>query len=34
MKIVCINPPKFVKRFLRLFKRNKKKPVERDGQSV
>lgn len=24
MKIVCINPPKFLKRLLRLLKRNKK----------
>ena len=23
MKIVCFNPPKFIKKFLRLFKRNK-----------
>ena len=34
MKIVCITPPTLVKRCLRLNKRNKKKPVECDGQSV
>lgn len=25
MKIVCFNPPKFIKKFLLLFKRNKQK---------
>ncbi len=25
MKIVCFNPPEFIKKFLRIFKRNKKK---------
>ena len=25
MKIVCFNPPKFIKKFLRLFKSNKQK---------
>ena len=34
MKIVCINPPKIVKRILKLFAKNRKKPVENDGQSV
>lgn len=23
MKIVCVNPPKFIKKFLKLFKRKK-----------
>ncbi len=34
MKIICINPPKFLKSFLRLFRRNKKKPVDDDGRDV
>lgn len=34
MKIVCINPPKIVKRILKLFAKNRKKPVKNDGQSV
>lgn len=34
MKIVCINPPRFIKSFLKLFRRNKKKPAENDGQSA
>lgn len=33
MKIVCINPPKIVKRILKLFAKNRKKPVTTDGQS-
>ncbi len=33
MKIVCINPPKIVKRILKLFAKNRKKPVKNDGQS-
>lgn len=34
MKILCINPPGFIKSFLKLFRRNKKKPAENDGQSA
>ena len=34
MKIVCVNPPRFVKCFLKLFRRNKKKPAVSDGQCV
>ena len=33
-KMVCINPPGFIKSFLNLFRRNKKKPAENDGQSA
>lgn len=33
MKIVCINPPKIVKRILKLFAKNRKMPVASDGQS-
>lgn len=34
MKIICINPPKFLKRFFRMFKKNNKKPAETDGRDV
>lgn len=34
MKIICINPPKFLKCFLRLFAKNKKTPVVDDGRDV
>lgn len=33
MKIICINPPKFLKPILRLFGRHKKKPVATDGRN-
>ena len=34
MKIICIDPPRFVKYFLRLFRRNRKKPAVSDGHNV
>lgn len=31
MKIVCLNPPKFIKKLLRLFRREKKVNEERES---
>lgn len=31
MKIICINPPKFIKKFLRLFSRKKEKKTQQNA---